>query len=42
VVNVVTTTRAQWDALITAVTNFKSTHPEIVSVTFHYVEDSNV
>ncbi len=31
-------TRAQWDVLVAAVTNFKSQHPEIVSVNFQYHE----
>ncbi len=41
-VQVTTSTRAQWDALVTAVTAFKAAHPEIVSVTFQYLEGSTV
>ena len=42
VVTVQASTRAQWDALVTAITTFKSSHPEIVSVTFEYLEASKL
>ena len=30
--------RALWDALVNAITNFKASHPEIASVNFSYTE----
>lgn len=39
-VQVAASTRAQWDALVTAITTFRAAHPEIVSVNFQYVEQS--
>ena len=37
-VSVLAPDRATWDAFTAALTAFKAAHPEIVSVTFQYVE----